>query len=275
MPDHAAVYLTRALTLDDIRAIGNPGAVAGVGETIAMLSIGKVRVTVNSMPAGKLVEHLAGLRGYVQARLVVRDPGFLVQISQVVQTLGIVAEPGMDSAGAVRAFVAALARRGHGFVFRNPDLHDADGRVLAGPAGYAGEPSATGGRGEAEDSDEGEDDEEEDELVPPEPSRVLRRAWALAATSWRALAETHEDAAEAERGVGRIRAWVAEVGLDDELEANERVAIDLQLGALEGQALVNASWRAEGLAVLAWGLGVRAARAPSTEGAQADGSLSG
>jgi hypothetical protein len=54
--------------------------------------------------------------------------------------------------------------------------------------------------------------------------------------------------------VQRARDWVKACALDAELEDDERRLLATPLGEAQPQAAVNASWRSEGLCVLAWAL---------------------
>ena len=98
-------------------------------------------------------------------------------------------------------------------------------------------------------------DDEELDTPPPTPERVLRRAWCIASVAWRAAAETFapDDRAKA---IVDVRAWIERTALHDELEEGERATIEAPAGELRGRPYVDASWRAEGLGVLAWALGV-------------------
>lgn len=70
----------------------------------------------------------------------------------------------------------------------------------------------------------------------------------------RAIAEAEADSAG--ETYAQSRAWLTAMGLDDELEPRERAFLDLRLGAASDDDVSHGSWRAEGLAVLAWALGV-------------------
>lgn len=107
--------------------------------------------------------------------------------------------------------------------------------------------------------DEGEDDVMV-ELERPSPVRVVRRAHALASVVARARIEldgAEGSSSEGEARLRRVRGWLrAQSVVLGELEQAERELVDAPLGSLERRSLVDATWRAEGLAVLAWALGV-------------------
>ena len=92
-------------------------------------------------------------------------------------------------------------------------------------------------------------------MDPPEPLRVARRALVLAAVSCRSsleLSSARQDAASFHRSV---ISWCQRIPhLIDEFEPEEWALVAADLGSLTTRAQVNASWRAEGLAVLAWAL---------------------
>jgi hypothetical protein len=50
-------------------------------------------------------------------------------------------------------------------------------------------------------------------------------------------------------------AWVRAIGIEDELEPDERKLLGHKLGKVPQQDAVNSTWRLEGLGVLAWALG--------------------
>jgi hypothetical protein len=94
-------------------------------------------------------------------------------------------------------------------------------------------------------------------LTAPTGQRVARRALALAAVTHRAILEqeaakkTPETAEEHQR----LLAWIEEIGIGGEFEPNEWKVLQRAPGRLEEQDALNASWRFEGLGVLAWALG--------------------
>lgn len=79
----------------------------------------------------------------------------------------------------------------------------------------------------------------------------------------RAIAEAEaESAAET---YAQSRAWLTAHGLDAELEPRERAFLDRPLGSASEEEAAAGSWRAEGLAVLAWALGVAELPGPDQE----------
>lgn len=168
--------------------------------------------------------------------------------------------------------IRAVAHHLDGVLFTPSELRDAAGRVLFSAQGEAGEdPGAAWPRVVAQVSvqaaaEEGEEGDEDDEYPPDPPTaeRVARRALALTAVTVRALLEQEADDPDAAERYDDLMAWVREIGIQDELEGpdewgrnpGERSILETPLGEMDEQAHVDAMWRTEGLAVLAWALGV-------------------
>jgi hypothetical protein len=89
-------------------------------------------------------------------------------------------------------------------------------------------------------------------FVPPDPSRVARRALVLAALTCRG----HLDmgGADAAAMYTRLRQWFERPMLGDEADESERLLVAAPLGSLEPAVSARATWSAEGLAVVAWAL---------------------
>lgn len=103
-------------------------------------------------------------------------------------------------------------------------------------------------------TEETEEPEDEDHpLVPPTLDRVIRRAHCLSALVCRSFIDEpgNEECLDLQ---SRIKAWLAEVGAESELELWEADCLNAELGTLAPQIRVNATWTSEGLAVLAWAL---------------------
>ena len=88
----------------------------------------------------------------------------------------------------------------------------------------------------------------------PTPERVARRAMVLALVMYRAALEQFPGKAKFESLHSRIPAWIERLGLDAELEQKERNFLHAPLGQADEKVRINADWRNEGLAVLAWAL---------------------
>ena len=90
----------------------------------------------------------------------------------------------------------------------------------------------------------------------PRAAEVLRRALALSCVAARAGLENCPDPDEAAATHRRMGAWLADTGLDAVLEPSEAALVATPLGALAEADAVDASWRVEGIYVLAWALGL-------------------
>ena len=109
-------------------------------------------------------------------------------------------------------------------------------------------------RDEFDDPTDEADPEEERDREPPSPERVARRALALAAVGSRALIESDWFWRRSSQH-RKLLVWVEDVGIGDELEPDEWSVLQRVPGRLNPQNHINAMWRLEGLAVLAWALG--------------------
>jgi hypothetical protein len=99
--------------------------------------------------------------------------------------------------------------------------------------------------------------DDESALPPSSPSarRVAARALVLATVVCRAYLEIQRrDMEDLEHLRGYLAAWLGDLGISDELEPHERQFLLTSVGRAEEKPVVDASWRGEGLAVLAWAL---------------------
>lgn len=106
---------------------------------------------------------------------------------------------------------------------------------------------------------DGFDDEqrEDDQPEPPAPERVAHRLLVLVSVAHRALLERGPSAKARSLHV-EVPRWLEATGVAGELEQRERTLLATPLGGLTERAVVDASWRIEGAAVLAWALGLTA-----------------
>lgn len=95
----------------------------------------------------------------------------------------------------------------------------------------------------------------EAECAPPPAGRVARRALVLAAVAYRAYLERHADVHEAEDSRVQALSWLAAVGAQSEAEIDELEVLETPVGQMDESTVVDASWRGQGAAVLAWALG--------------------
>jgi hypothetical protein len=101
-----------------------------------------------------------------------------------------------------------------------------------------------------------EDEEELDESQPPSALRVAKRALALTALTARAFLELEGAGADEAEQLQLIFAWVEDLGICDEFEADELSFLETRIGELEQSEIRNMTWRVEGLVILAWALGL-------------------
>jgi hypothetical protein len=179
-------------------------------------------------------------------------------------SLSLLSEPDLhiDSDDERLRYVLAVVKHLDGAIFTPSSLRDAAGRVLYGTSDP--DPAAvmprilkevpSGPRDQLPRS-QGGTQPDPDDPARPAAARVARRACALAAVCGRALLE-QEDPADpgVEETRRRIETWVNDIGIADELEPDEWKILQLPLGAPPRQDAVNATWRLEGLGVLAWAL---------------------
>jgi hypothetical protein len=169
----------------------------------------------------------------------------------------------LDSDDPRLPYVFAVVKHLDGALFTPSALRDAAGRVLYGaepphpaavlPAIYKEVPHAP--REGRTRSDHGTIPDA-DHPPPPTPQRVARRALALVAVTARAMLEREDpNDANAERTRQKLIRWVEAVDVEDELEEDERRILHIQVGDVAHQDTLNATWRLEGLAILAWALG--------------------
>jgi hypothetical protein len=93
-------------------------------------------------------------------------------------------------------------------------------------------------------------------ITPPTPLRVAKRALALSAVVCRSGIETDVGNRDAEQFREDVLNWLYDLGLSDEIESEEFDLLNSPLGTSPERASINASWRGEGMAVLAWALNI-------------------
>lgn len=152
------------------------------------------------------------------------------------------------------ALVYAVCQHLDGVIFTPSSLRDAQGRILIRADGEF-DPEAVLPQLPQSQGDSNESDETDDEPVPPTPERVARRALAQTAVAARASLEFDApqlDDPESQRE--RLLKWIESLEIGDELEPDEWKVLQRPMGRLERQDHIDAMWRVEGLAVLAWAL---------------------
>ena len=151
-----------------------------------------------------------------------------------------------------------VCRHLDGVFFTPTSLRDSSGRILISRFG-ASDPKAALPAIPPESQEEDEGDYEDEECTPPSRDRVIKRTLALTALATRATLELdalNGDVDDGEVFRKRILDWVATCDIDDELEPEEWKVLQRPVKKLQQQDFINAMWRVEGLAVLAWSLGL-------------------
>ncbi len=141
----------------------------------------------------------------------------------------LIAEPELD--GEPLAFVRRVQAELGALLVSGDEVLDATGRVLVTLP----------------------PEEDEHDVPPPDALRVRRRAQILAAVAARA---SMEQALPEHGQLAPLWDWLDRHSLWDEAEPAERDLLRTDRGKLTERQVVDGSWRSEGLAVLAWALGV-------------------
>lgn len=95
----------------------------------------------------------------------------------------------------------------------------------------------------------------EDSPTPPILDRIAARAMVLSAVVCRAFIEKDADKPKAEKLREDVVEWLTTIGVAEEMEPSEAVLLLTPLGELSRPCVIDASWKAEGMVVLAWVLG--------------------
>jgi hypothetical protein len=171
-------------------------------------------------------------------------------------------QPDLNTADDERLkYLYAVVRHLDGVLFSPSSLRDAAGRVLISADGDFDADAVmpkmpADGASSAEEALSTNDDEADMEPEPPTPERVARRALALTAVTARALLEQDDPSQPwVQENHRDTLAWVEAIGIGDEFEPDEWKVLQRPPGTLDERAKINATWRLEGLGVLAWALG--------------------
>lgn len=90
--------------------------------------------------------------------------------------------------------------------------------------------------------------------APPGPQRVACRALILSAVVCRSNSDHDPSNPDAISLWGRMKKWVESLNVASEIESAEAEMLYAALGSLDNQKRIYATWRAEGLGILAWAL---------------------
>ena len=184
-----------------------------------------------------------------------RRPAVMALIRAFRFCIGIINEPEIEDGEDPRLDVMhALAEQMPGVFFVPGALLDSHFRPFA-DAGNDVDPEAVIPRVPAETFDEDEDEDEDEEWDPPNAERVAARAYVLTAVAARGLLDMN--LVQGNRPAYRLdelQEWLGALGIDDELEPEERQILETPEQQLPQQTVINSVWCLEALAVLAWGL---------------------
>ncbi len=156
----------------------------------------------------------------------------------------------------------AVCKHLDGAIFTPTSLRDSRGRILLSADGYYDDTAVlprlppTEDHPDVADDASDNDDEDYEDPVRPTPERIAARTLALTAVAARATLEfdNMESSDNLDIHRKRILEWIEELGIGSELEPQEWKVLQRVVGTLEQQDFINAMWRVEGLAVLAWAL---------------------
>lgn len=214
---------------------------------------------------------MAGMRGYFEGFPDSdRKPKVMLLTTTFRFALGTMLEPDIRSNDDPRiGLLSAMADIVDGVLFTPGALRDAYGRILLSADGpddehpdaewprVVGEVDFTSEPGTAmhEMSRPKSPEEDEPSADAPSAKRVARRAMAMTALTARAILEQDATNPDYPPLHQKVLRWVDDFALDQELEPDELATVRKPLGQLEPQEQTNATWRLEGLVVLAWALG--------------------
>ncbi len=242
--------------LSDLSALIQPLAAGAQVSSAAgdiTLTWDDVAVRISRMSPEAIGAHLEGFLGYVNKACEIHDITLPDRIPGFRTVLGCVIEPALDDAGKAHDLVLRLAEALQGVVFSGDiqSVIDPQGMVLAIAR-----------------------KDEESPPEPPDAMRVLRRAYCLCAVAMRGTMELEARSAPAEstwrdrllhltgasrrqlsRKVESVRNWLNTHGVGTELEAAEESFLTTPVGAADQRNTIDATWRSEGICVLAWALG--------------------
>jgi hypothetical protein len=193
--------------------------------------------TVNVLPDAGRADHLSGFEQYAVQVGAREGDDVIARIRTTRTVLGVVTE-GPEAVERHEALLRSLTRELDAIVFREHGLvFGPDGRMIL----------------PVEETSEAEDEDEV--LHPPTLTRVVHRALALCAVTARGFWEGEEGEAAATR-IAEMRRWLTVTGVEDELEPDEVRILWTPHRKLSPRDVVTSTWRSEGLAVLAWYLGL-------------------
>ncbi len=208
-------------------------------------------------------QQLSGMQGYFSKfPATARQPQVLMLIDTFRSAIGTLFEPEQESGEDPRLnLISEVTRALDGILFLPTSLRDPSGRIIYSSEGEADEdPVVDWPKVLAEveiDPNAVPSDDEIDVREPPTAERIVRRAMVLTAVSYRGMLERDDPKdPETHEAFQDLTQWLDAIDLWSEFEPEERSVVMAPIGKLPAQTMLDAIWRLEGLAVLAWALGV-------------------
>jgi hypothetical protein len=166
-------------------------------------------------------------------------------------------DPDFDASGDERlAALFGVTSYLDGVLFTPSSLRDAHGRIILSVDGEHDDevtwPESTPVVPASVELPEAGDGPEPE---PPTAERVARRCLALAVVGGRAVIERdHGPKADSADQHKWLTSWAKDFAILDEMEPDERKALNTKPGKLDRQVALDCMWRVEGLGVLLWAL---------------------
>lgn len=238
-----SIFASRPLSLAVIRSAARGFRVSPHAEPVlcAIESTG-LQITIGTTDAEARDQRIASARAFIMTRCHIRDDSVLAALDDATYCYVLHCQPGLS--GRSGDLVVNLARLCGGVFFDGSKLRDGTGQILASASADSTEDSTTLDMNLEQSGRFTE---------PPSAERVLRRVWVLAAVSMRGFLENSPMNSVVEP-FARIWSWLDRNGALSELEDAERGLLSTPHGRLSMEQKSVASWRGEGLGVLAWAL---------------------
>ena len=207
---------------------------------------------------------LQGMQNYV-AMFEISDalrPGVMHLIQRFRFDLGIVAEPEIAKPDDPRlGVIQLLAIHMDAVIFTPGALLDAQFRPFAAVGGDTDPdaviPAVCAEAPEVPQYFERSDSDDDENIESPTAARVARRMYVLLAIAGRGLLDMNLAAGrEPAYDINDLRAWLSSLDIAEEVEPREQRIIETPAQQLAQQDLIDSIWTLEGLAVIAWALGL-------------------
>lgn len=237
------IFAPRPLSLAVVRSAARGFRVSSHGESaLCSIETTGLQLVVGTTDPAARDERIAATRSFVMTRCHVADDAAVSQLEDARYCYVLQAQS--ELAGRFGELVLSLTRLCDGVCFDGARLRDGGGRILASSTQDSNEDSTTLDLGPEHTGRFAE---------PPSAERVLRRVWVLAAVSMRGFLEDSPMNSMVEP-FSRVWTWLERNDAMSELEDAERGLLSTAHGRLSMEQRSVATWRGEGLGVLAWAL---------------------